>query len=210
MKNRLFRRERASDWSPGRIMIVLVAVALPLALVFSTAGAKDMVSVRISGPGIEGQQEFFDEETVALFRNLETAGFVTSPPAGLSDLVFEIQLGVGDGDQVFAYNVYLYSPRLDGSAGHLYFADVINGSSSAEGAWFPISEESDQALRRFLASHGGTVTLGELPDQSGTAPLFANNFAAWMAASLVIAAGFGAARANRAQPAKTLEPPTRT
>ena len=79
-------------------------------------------------------------------------------------------MGAGDGTDVFAYNVYRYSPPIDSGPDFQYYADVINGWSSAKGTWFPLSPDSDRVLRKFLASHGGVGELTGITSDSGAGP----------------------------------------
>ncbi len=165
-------RQLANRWRRfAQAGLALAFAVSALMITYRLGAAKELVSVRISGPGISGELEFSDAETLRLVQGLETHAFLVEEPGGLSHLVFEIRMGVGDGNDVFAYNVYQYSPPIDGSPGFLYFADVINGWSSAEGTWFPLSMESDRTLRKFLASHGGAVAMTGITPDLGSGPV---------------------------------------
>lgn len=127
---------------------------------FSTAQAKAAVVVRISGPGLEGEIEVRDEKEIAFFNHFQYTVELSKAPENVSESYFEIRVGVGeDVNHIRAIIVYHYYPGQDGESGVLYYADAVNGSSSAEGNWFVLTEASDANYRDFLTKLG--ADLGE-------------------------------------------------
>ena len=57
---------------------------------------------------------------------------------------------MADRGEVIAHNVYHYYPAHDSSPGYFLYADVINGGSSLEGMWAPLTEADEQVLHEFL------------------------------------------------------------
>ena len=123
--------------------------------------AKELVKVIVLGPGLNGEVEITDPDQVSFFENLLRLPVIEEKPDGLSDAFFEIRMAVGSAGEIVAYNVYHYYPAQEDVAGYFYYAGVIEGSSSVEGKWFSLAEDSDRALREFLVSLGAAGPLAE-------------------------------------------------
>jgi hypothetical protein len=126
-----------------------------LCLLASPAGAqaKMLMRITISGPGLTGEVEVTDEEVLHALFDLPAGIRLQEVPMEMGGAYYTIHQEVGDGDRVFAVNVYHYYHDPQGGPGYLLFADVINGSASVEGAWFQPDERTGQALQTFLAAH---------------------------------------------------------
>ena len=145
-----------------RALIALLLGSTLSAIALTPAAAKEVVKVIIVGPGLNDEVEITDTEQVRFFEQLLLPPFIDEKPDGLSDAFFEIRMAVGSGSgEVVAYNVYHYYPAQGDVAGYFYYAGVLEGSSSAEGKWFPLAEDSDRALREFLVSLGAAGPLTE-------------------------------------------------
>src|SRR5688572_8269730 len=98
--------------------------------------AKEIIQVTISGPGLAGEIEMTDVEALARFAEF---GFGTAQNDADSDVYdgyYVIQFHVGHEDEIVATNVYHYYPLSETGASYIYYADVINGFSTAEGQWY--------------------------------------------------------------------------
>lgn len=147
----------------------IAAVLVPALIVYTPAWAKELISVTLTGPGLEGEVEITDPESVGLFSRLVMAPFVTERPEGLADEFFVVSMAVGDGHKLVARDVYHYYPFRDGSPGYFYYADVVGGWSSAEGMWFPLPKASDLALREFLIGLGADGPLLDVWSEESSA-----------------------------------------
>ena len=142
-------------------LIALLLGSILSAVALAPAAAKELVKVIIVGPGLNDEVEITDMEQVRFFEELLRPPFIDEKPEGLSDAFFEIRMAVVSGGEIVAYNVYHYYPAQGDVAGYFYYAGVLEGSSSAEGKWFPLAEDSDRALREFLVSLGAAGPLTE-------------------------------------------------
>ncbi len=171
-----------------RVLTWLCALFL-LAMPFAVQ-AKLLVRITISGPGLPGKVEVTDQEVLYALVDLPAGERLQEAPSELGRAYYTIRQDVGDGDRVFAVNVYHYYPDPQGGPEHLLFADVINGSASLEGDWFLVDERTGQALQAFLAAH---VTTG--PD---TAHGLAASGLAWgVLAVVALLVGLGYLQARR-------------
>ena len=82
------------------------------------------------------------------------SGNALCEPADLVPDYFEVQLAIGDGTQVVATVVYHYFPGINLDHGYMYYADMIGGSSTAEGQWFELEDATDHDLRSILRAAG--------------------------------------------------------
>ncbi len=142
-------------------LIALLLGSILSAVALTPAAATELVKVIIVGPGLNDEVEITDTEQVRFFEELLRAPFIDEKPEGLFDAFFEIRMAVGSAGEIVAYNVYHYYPAQGDVAGYFYYADVLEGSSSAEGKWFPLAEDSDRELREFLVSLGAAGPLTE-------------------------------------------------
>lgn len=134
-----------------RFLPIITVVILLMSL--SRALAKEIVQVMVSGPGLT--VEVTDADTLSLFREMRFEGMLDSPPSDAGQTFYEIHLILGHEDQIIATDVYHYYPAPAG--GYIFYADVINGWSTAEGEWFRLEQASDDALREFIAQQETTA-----------------------------------------------------
>lgn len=139
---------------------LLVIAALLLLLPLSRTLAKEIVLVTISGPGLT-TLEVSDSDSLSLFRDMRFEGMLDSPPSEVGKSFYEIHLILGHDDQIIATDIYHYYPAQKG--GYIYYADVINGWSDAEGKWFRLEAASDHALREFLADQEAVTAVARTP-----------------------------------------------
>jgi hypothetical protein len=140
--------------NPRRLALAGLLVGLLALLPSGASFAKEIVQVTLSGPGLAEPLVMTDADHRAQFSNLGYGAPLAEAPAGLDNDYFEIEVAFGDGTEIFAANVYHYIPGINADHGYLYYADVINGSSSAEGKWFQLDDSTDRDLRRILREAG--------------------------------------------------------
>lgn len=130
-----------------RFLIVIAAIVMLMSLTGTLA--KEIVKVTISGPGLTGTVEVTDAEALSLFQNMRFGRMQNGKPSEVGETYYEIRLMIGDGKEIFATDIYHYYLTSKGS--YLYYADVLNGWSDAEGKWFRLDRTTDAALRDFIA-----------------------------------------------------------
>lgn len=135
------------------VVLVFAAAAIPI----GAALAKGVVSVTISGPGLETEIEITDPDTMHALLGLTGNQVFVKPEVG--DTFYRVAMGIGDPatGEVFATNVLHYYPDPQGGQGYVLFTDVEGGSSSAEGQWFRAVPAGEQALHEVLAGHGISI-----------------------------------------------------
>ena len=124
-----------------RILLVLLLALLTSALV----EAKGIVGAEVIPPG----ETEACSTSPTMFEEVWTSSDFATPLTAidLDSDHYQIRILIGHEAQVFAANVYNYYPE---KPGFLYFADVENGSSTAEGRWLGIDGVTDKALRERL------------------------------------------------------------
>jgi hypothetical protein len=155
--------------NPRKFALACVLIVLLALLPGGASFAKGIVQITISGPGLDEPLVLTDADHLAEFRDFGFGTLLDDAPAGLDDDYFELRLGIGDGSEVFATNVYHYIPGINADHGYLYFADVINGESSAEGRWFELGDAADRDLRHILRDAGvrfGVISSAERGDDN--------------------------------------------
>lgn len=132
-----------------RLMLGLSLLTL-LVLPWTFARAKEVISVIVSGPGLTGETELTQLHLIEPVAEMRTLDRFDDAPEGIGEHYFVLGLNVGTGQEIVATTVYHYYPTTDPDIGYLYYADVMNGYSDAEGDWFRLDAESNRALRDVL------------------------------------------------------------
>lgn len=151
---------------------IVLALSFPA---FATAGAKGIVKVTLAGPGLPAPVERTDPAALELFGDFGSTEQIAQPASAGAQPYFEIRVSLGAGNEIVAVDVFHYYPASGGQAGYFYYADVINGSSTAEGAYFRLSQETDRELREFLGGLGASLPeaqAGGAADPGRDAPLW--------------------------------------
>lgn len=131
------------------LLAALIAVGLGL-MSFQATLAKEIVQVTISGPGFSGEVDMSHAEALMRFAELEFEATPDDVESEIYDSYYVIQLHIGYEDEIVATDVYHYYPLSETGTGYIYYADVINGFSTAEGQWYRLTDESDRMLRDVL------------------------------------------------------------
>lgn len=145
-------------------MLVVGAWILAALAPLGVAGAKGVVEITISGPGLAGEVQVTDPATIDALGQLGGAGVPTNLLPALGEEFYVIRMSIGDGaGNVFATNVVHYYPDPAGGQGYVLFYDVEGGSSDAEGWWHRAPSAWDGAFRHVLRSHGIELTAAVVP-----------------------------------------------
>ncbi|HLO32465.1 MAG TPA: hypothetical protein VK249_25165 [Anaerolineales bacterium] len=139
------------------LLIVMAFSLLPL----GGAEAKEVVKVTIAGPGLNGQVELTDTESLKVIRELGFADESYEPASQETNSYFEIRMAIGDGTQIVATGIYHYYPASAEHPGYLYYADGINAWSSRDGQYFLLPKDTEEALDGLLVNLGAA-----LPDKT--------------------------------------------
>lgn len=145
-----------------RIMFLGILFVLMALLPSGASFAKEIVQITITGPGLAETLAVTDAQQLATL-DLESL-MNSSPGVAPSDPeadYFELQLAVGDGNEVIATFVYHYFPGINSDYGYLNFTDMIGDNASSIGGWFRLSDSLDRALRHLL--HDAGVRFGISP-----------------------------------------------
>ncbi|MBL8153997.1 MAG: hypothetical protein JNM70_07425 [Anaerolineae bacterium] len=133
-----------------RSLMLGLSLFVLLVLPWTFIQAKEVVSVTVSGPGLAGETELTELDQIEPVAEMRTLDRFGAAPESIGEQFFVLGLNVGTGQEVVATTVYHYYPTTDPDVGYLYYADVINGSSDAEGDWFRLDAASNRALREVL------------------------------------------------------------
>ncbi len=141
-------------------LILLIVMVLSL-LTMGRAQAKELVKVTIAGPGLNGEIELTDTESLSVFRELGFADEIYQPKSVANEPYFEIRMALGDGTEIVATGVYHYYPASKQHPSYIYYAGAINAWSSRDGQYFLLPEDTDRKLHDLLTKFGAS-----LPDKT--------------------------------------------
>jgi len=136
-------------------LILMIALGLSL-LTISQARAKELVKVTIAGPGLNGEIELTDEESLSVIRELGFADEIYQPISVKTEPYFEIRAALGDSTGIVATNIYRYYPASEKHPSYIYYAGAINAWSSRDGQSFLVPEDTDRKLHNLLAKLGAS------------------------------------------------------
>lgn len=144
--------------SPALLLLLIAAI---LAVVpIDTAFAKELLEVKVSGPGLDGSVKVTDPEALRIFRGVEVGSLLDAPPTDVAPSYFELRLGIGYDETLVAIDVHHYYPPTDVAPGYMYYAKAgTTFFPPGEGLWYPVRRESDRSLRALLLRLGATETI---------------------------------------------------
>ena len=152
-------------------MIRLMVLVLSL-LSIGRAQAKELVKVTIAGPGLTGEVELTDIESLKIIDELGFADQNYQPTSIGTEPYFEIRMAVGDDTRIVAIGIYHYYPASKQHPSYIYYPGSINAWSSRDGQYFLVPADTDQKLHDLLAQLG--ASLADTTD--GSASPFAFRF----------------------------------
>lgn len=133
-----------------RGLLLVLSLLTLLILPWTITRAKEVVSVTVSGPGLTGETDLTEMDLIEPVAEMRTLDRFDDAPKDIGERYFVLGLNVGTGQEIVATTVYHYYPTSDPDIGYLYYAEVINGYSDAEGDWFQLEADSNRALREVL------------------------------------------------------------
>ena len=134
-------------------LILLTVLILSLFSVGRTH-AKELVKVTIAGPGLNGEVELTDIDSLKIIGELGFADQIYPLPCIGTESYFEIHTAVGDDTQIVAIGIYRYYPASKQHPSYIYYPGSINAWSSRDGQCFRVPEDTDQKLHNLLAQLG--------------------------------------------------------
>jgi hypothetical protein len=138
-------------------MMILISLLLSL-LTIGRAQAKEIVKVTIAGPGLNGEVELTDIESLKIIDELGFADQSYQPASIGTEPYFEIRTAVGDGTDIVAIGIYHYYPASKQHPSYIYYPGSINAWSSRDGQYFLVPKDTDQKLHDLLAQLGASLS----------------------------------------------------
>lgn len=138
-------------------MMILISLLLSL-LTIGRAQAKEIVKVTIAGPGLNGEVELTDIESLKIIDELGFADQIYQPTSIGTEPYFEIRTAVGDGTEIVAIGIYHYYPASKQHPSYIYYPGSINAWSSRDRQYFLVPNDTDQKLHDLLAQLGASLS----------------------------------------------------
>lgn len=150
---------------------LFIAMVLSL-LTIRGAQAKELIKVTITGPGLNGDVELTDTESLKVIRELGFADQIYQPSSVETELYFEIRAALGDSTESVATSIYHYYPASKAHPSYIHYADAINAWSSRDGQSFLLPEDTDRKLHDLLTNLGASLPdTTDLPTAAFTLPV---------------------------------------
>jgi hypothetical protein len=144
-----------------------VMFALSVAALFApltTALAKEIVSITISGPGLTGEVDVTDGAVFAAMQDIGAEWVPANAVPSVGKDFYIVRIGFGDETgEVFATNVYHYYTDPEGGRGYLEYFGMEGGSSSGIGDWFRAPGAWEDAFRGVLEANRVELAVAPLP-----------------------------------------------
>ena len=151
---------------PKQMSWILLIVFVLSPLTIRRAQAKEIVKVTIAGPGLNGEVELTDIESLKIIDELGFADQIYQPTSFGTEPYFEIRMAVGDDTKIVAIGIYHYYPASKQHPSYIYYPGSINAWSSRDGQYFLVPEDTDQKLHDLLAQLG--AFLADTTDESAS------------------------------------------
>lgn len=137
-------------------LIPVVALILSL-LVIVRAQAKELVKITIAGPGLKGEVELTDQESLKVVNELGFADQIYQRSSPGTEPYFEIRAAVSDNTEIVAIDIYDYYPASKQHPSYIYYPGSVNAWSSRDRQYFLVPEDTDQKLRALLTKLGASL-----------------------------------------------------
>ena len=150
------------------LTLALLAVSTP------QVAAKELSSLTISGPGIQGEVRLDDPEAIrklTRIRFFDTTSFV-KPPENLGQ-GYNLTAYLNLGGKIVPWFQMVYYPAAEGQSGYMHWTGRLNGDTmqlNPSDEWSRVPPAVGQGFRELLAAHGVTLQVAVSELSAATAP----------------------------------------
>jgi hypothetical protein len=151
-------------------VLVLALLAIPTML----AAAKELSSLTISGPGIQGEVSLSGPEATGKLTQIgffNTTSFV-QPPENLGQ-GYNLTAYLNLDGKIVPWLQMVYYPAADGQSGYMHWTGRLNGDTmqlSPADEWSRVSPMVGQGFRDLLAEHGVTLQVAVPASEAAAQP----------------------------------------